>query len=129
MKEPVWLGADTIIDIHGELIAHFGGRPGLRDRGALDAALDRPRNKLAYGETRLAHLAAAYAFGLTRGHAFIDGNKRIGFAAMLVFLGLNGRALRAPEPEATALMFALAAGEVGEEQAADWISRHCEPPT
>ena len=124
MKEPVWLGAETVIDIHGELIAHFGGRPGLRDRGALEAAIDRPRNKYAYGETRLAWLAAAYAYGLTRGHAFVDGNKRIGFATMLVFLGLNGRTLRAPEPEATALMFALAAGEVGEQQAAEWVERY-----
>jgi len=124
MKEPVWLGAETVIDIHGELIAHFGGRPGLRDRGALEAAIDRPRNKYAYGEGRLAWLAAAYAYGLTRGHAFVDGNKRIGFATMLVFLGLNGRTLRAPEPEATALMFALAAGEVGEQQAAEWVERY-----
>ena len=124
MKEPIWLGGETVIDIHGELIAHFGGRAGLRDRGALEAALDRPRNKYAYGETGLIALAAAYAFSLTRGHAFTDGNKRIGFAAMLVFLGLNGRGLRAPEPEATALMFALAAGEIGEEQASEWVERY-----
>jgi death-on-curing protein len=124
VKAPLWLAPETVVDIHGELIAHFGGRPGLRDRGALEAALDRPRNKHAYGETRLASLAAAYAYGLTRGHAFVDGNKRIGFAAMLVFLGLNGRELRAPEPEATALMFALAAVEVGEEQAAEWVGRY-----
>lgn len=124
MKEPIWLGVETVIDIHGELIAHFGGRAGLRNRGALEAALDRPRNKYAYGETSLTALAAAHAFGLTRGHAFIDGNKRVGFATMLVFLGLNGRALRALEPEATALMFALAAGEIGEEQAAEWVARY-----
>ena len=124
MKEPIWLAVETVIDIHGELIAHFGGRGGLRDHGALEAALDRPRNKYAYGETSLTALAAAYAFGLTRGHAFVDGNKRIGFAAMLVFLGLNGRALRAPEPEATALMLALAAGEIVEEQAAVWVERY-----
>lgn len=101
-----------------------GGRPDLRDRGALDAAVDRLRNKHAYGDTDLTALAAAYAFGLTRGHAFTDGNKRIGFAAMVVFLGVNGRALRAPEPEATALMLALAAGEVGEDQAAEWVARY-----
>ena len=124
MKEPIWLGVETVTDIHGELIAHFGGRAGLRDRGALEAALYRPRNKYAYGETDLTALAAAYAFGLTRGHAFTDGNKRIGFAAMLVFLGLNGRVLYAPEPEATALMFALAAGEIEEEQAAEWVERN-----
>ncbi|MGO9744270.1 MAG: type II toxin-antitoxin system death-on-curing family toxin [Roseiarcus sp.] len=124
MNAPAWLAPDTVLDIQDELIAHFGGRAGLRDRGALEAALDLPRNKFAYGETRLSHLAAAYAFGLTRGHAFVDGNKRIGFAAMLVFLGLEGRTLRAPEPEATAMMFALAEGEVGEAQAAQWIERH-----
>jgi death-on-curing protein len=124
VKEPVWLAPETVIDIHGEIIAHFGGRAGLRDRGALEAAIDRPRNKHAYGETRLSSLAAAYAFGLTRGHAFVDGNKRIGFASMLVFLGLNGRALKAPEPEATALMLTLAAGELSEEQAAEWVERN-----
>ncbi len=124
MNAPVWLDPDLVLDIHDELIAHFGGRAGLRDRGALEAALDRPRNKFAYGEARLSHLAAAYAFGLTRGHAFVDGNKRIGFAAMLVFLGLNGRTFRASEPEATAMMFALTECEVDEAQAAEWIERN-----
>jgi death on curing protein len=110
-----------ILDVHAELLANFGGVDGLRDRGLLESALDRPRNKFAHGGADLAALAAAYAFGLARNHPFIDGNKRIAFAALIVFLGLNGVDFSAPEPEATATIMALAAGEASEELLTRWI--------
>jgi death-on-curing protein len=121
MTEPRWLTLDAVIDMHAEQLAMFGGPEGIRDRGLLESALDRPRNKFAYGEDDLAALAAAYAFGLARNHPFIDGNKRIAFHALMVFLRVNGVRFAPPPPAATAIILALAAGEVGEEGLTRWI--------
>lgn len=121
MNEPVWLDAEIMIDVHAEQLALFGGPEGIRDLGMLESALGRPVNKFSYGEQDLAALAAAYAFGIARNHPFVDGNKRAAFAAIIVFLGLNDIAF-APNPaEATAIILALAAGEVGEEGLTRWI--------
>ena len=93
----------------------------MRDEGMLRSALERPVNKWRYEQSDLAELAAAYAFGLAKNHAFIDGNKRIAFMAMVVFLLKNSVAF-APEPaHATAIILALAAGEVSEESLTRWI--------
>jgi death-on-curing protein len=121
MTEPVWVSVELVIDIHAEQLALFGGPAGIRDQGLLESALARAPNKHAYGEDDLAALAAAYAFGVARNHPFIDGNKRAAFAAMIVFLGLNGIDFLVPEPEATAAILALAAGEVEEEGLTRWI--------
>lgn len=121
MSEPVWISDELMIDVHAEQLALFGGPAGLRDSGLLNSALSRPQNKYAYGETDLAALAASYAFGIARNHPFIDGNKRAGFAAIIVFLGLNGVDFLAPEEEATAIILELAAGNVGEEGLTRWI--------
>ena len=121
MTEPVWLPLQTIIDLQSEQLARFGGPDGIRDSGLLESALARPVNRWHYGETDLAALAASYAFGLARNHAFVDGNKRIAFQAMMTFLRLNDVAF-APEPaHATTIILALAAGEVSEESLARWI--------
>jgi death on curing protein len=87
----------------------------------LRSALERPVNKWTYEQSPLAELAAAYAFGLAKNHAFIDGNKRIAFMAMMTFLHKNGVAF-APDPaQATKIVLALAAGEVSEESLVRWI--------
>ena len=122
MKEPEWLSVDMLIDVHAEQLALFGGPDGIRDLGLLESALARPINKFTYGETDLAALAAAYAFGIARNHPFVDGNKRAAFASILVFLGLNGCDLDASPEEATAIILSLAAGEVSEEGLARWIA-------
>jgi death-on-curing protein len=122
VNEPRWLVIELIEDMHAEQLALFGGAPGLRDRGALESALGRPINRWHYDSTDLAGLAAAYAFGLTRNHAFVDGNKRIAFAAMMVFLRLNGIHFAPRPPEATAVMISLAAGEIDEDGLARWIA-------
>lgn len=121
MKEPRWLTVEPVIDMHAEQLALFGGPDGVRDQGLLESALDRPRNKFSYGEEDFAVLAAAYAFGLARNHPFIDGNKRAAFHAMMVFLRLNGIPFRPLPPAATAIILALAAGEVGEDGLTRWI--------
>jgi death on curing protein len=121
MSEPIWLDADEVIDMHAEQLAIFGGPEGVRDRGLLESAILRPVNQWHYGQTDMAALAAAYAFGLARNHAFVDGNKRIAFHAMMVFLRGNGIEF-APDPaQATEIVLSLAAGEVSEESLARWI--------
>lgn len=121
MIEPTWLDRDLVLDIHAEQLALFGGADGLRDQGLLESALARPLNKHAYGEQDLAALAAVYAFGLARNDAFVDGNKRVAFATLLVFLGLNGIDFDVPAAAATAIILDLAAGVVAEDGLTRWI--------
>jgi death-on-curing protein len=107
--------------MHAEQLAIFGGPEGLRDHGLLESAVLRPVNQWTYGQTDMAALAAAYAFGLARNHAFVDGNKRTAFHAMMVFLRVNDIPF-APDPaHATAIILSLAAGEVSEESLTRWI--------
>jgi death-on-curing protein len=121
VSEPIWLDVDEVIDMHAEQLAMFGGPEGIRDYGLLESAILRPLNQWHYGQTDLAALAGAYAFGLARNHAFVDGNKRIAFHAMMVFLRSNGIQF-SPEPgHATEIILALAAGEVSEESLTRWI--------
>jgi death-on-curing protein len=121
VNEPQWLDTAIILDIHAEQLSLFGGADGIRDLGLLDSALNRPLNKFAYGETDLAALAAAYAFGIARNHPFVDGNKRAAFASMIVFLGLNGLDFDVVPADATAVILSLAAGEISEDGLARWI--------
>ena len=121
MTEPIWLSKDLVIAIHDEQLLTFGGPPGIHDHGLLESALARPQNKYAYGSDDLAELASAYGFGLSRNHAFVDGNKRIAFLVIVTFLGLNDIDFLVPETEAVVIMLAVAAGEVSEESLARWI--------
>jgi death on curing protein len=119
--EPEWLDTDMVLDIHAEQLAIFGGGDGIRDLGLLESALARPLNKFAYGETDLAALAAAYAFGIARNHPFVDGNKRAAFGSMIVFLGLNEIDLDVPPQDATAIILEVAAGEIDEDGLTRWL--------
>jgi death-on-curing protein len=121
MSEPIWLDVDEVIDMHAEQLAIFGGPEGIRDRGLLESAILRPVNQWHYGQTDMAALAAAYAFGLARNHAFVDGNKRIAFHAMMVFLRGNGTEFSPDPAHATEIILSLAAGEVSEESLTRWI--------
>jgi death-on-curing protein len=121
MKTPVWLLKETVLALHERLLADFGGSAGLRDEGLLDSALARPENLFAYDTPTVFDLAASYAFGLVKNHPFIDGNERVGFAAALVFLEINGRRFHASEADATIQTLALAAGAVNEVAYATWL--------
>ncbi len=121
MSEPRWLTLEQVKVAHERQLARFSGPAGLRDEGALESALARPLNRWHYGKTDLAALAAAYAFGLARNHAFIDGNKRVAFVAMVLFLRRSGIRFAPPPPQATAIMLALTAGEVEEKGLTRWI--------
>ena len=120
-KEPTWLTYEQVVAIHSLQLRRFGGAPGLRDEGMLRSALERPANKWRYEQADLPELAAAYAFGLAKNHAFVDGNKRIAFMSMVIFLRRNGARFAPDQAQATAMTMALAAGEVSEESLARWI--------
>src|ERR1700686_3885742 len=119
--EPAWVTYDQVIAMHSRQLRRFGGAPGLRDDGMLRSALERPTNKWHYEQAGLAELAASYAFGLAKNHAFVDGNKRIAFMAMMGFLLKNGIAFEPDPAHATAMILSLAAGEVSEESLTRWI--------
>lgn len=120
-QEPLWITYEQAVAIHSRQLRRFAGAPGLRDEGMLRSALDRPINKWRYEQASLDELAAAYAFGLAKNDAFVDGNKRIAFMAMMVFLHKNGVAFSPDPAEATTIILSLAAGEVSEESLVRWI--------
>ena len=120
--EPLWVGRLVVEAVQFDLIREHGGMPGLRDEHGLEAALARPLQRRAYRpDTDLAELAAAYGHGLVTGHPFHDGNKRIAFVTMAVFLELNGVELEVQEGAVVTVMLGLAAGELSEEQSAAWV--------
>ncbi len=127
MPRSVWLDVEILVDLHAEQLALFGGPDGIRDQGMLESALGRPINKFSYGENDLAALAAAYAFGIARNHPFVDGNKRAAFGALIVFLGLNDIDFQVSPESATAIILALAAGEVSEQGLTRWIRDNWPP--
>ena len=121
MKTPVWVLRETVLTLHEQSVAEFGGAAGIREEGLLDSALGKPENLLAYGKPTLFDLAASYGFGLVKNHPFIDGNKRVGFTVAVVFLELNGYRFHAPEADAALRTLALAAGEMSEVEYAVWL--------
>ena len=120
MNEPVWLLDAVVLIAHEISLANFGGAQGIRDPGLLASALARPKNQFAYGQPDIFELAAAYTAGIVQNHPFVDGNKRTGFLAGATFLELNGCRLTASEPEATRIIMGLAAGELSEQELAQW---------
>jgi death-on-curing protein len=127
MTEWVWLGVEVISAIHDEQLAEHGGSSGVRDRGLLESALAKPKHRAAYGEPDVAELAAAYGWGISRNHPFLDGNKRAAFVAVELFLELNGWQLVASDADCVMTMLRVAAGEVEEVDFADWIRRESKP--
>lgn len=115
--------------VHWDQIREHGGLAGIRDESALESALARLRHKWHYEETtELPTLAAAYGFGLCRNHPYRDGNKRVAFVVMVVFLELNGLRLKATEPEVVTAMLTLAGGKLSENELATWLREHVTNP-
>jgi len=121
MRTPIWVLRETVLTLHEQSLAEFGGSADIRDEGLLESALSKPENLLAYGKPTLFDLAASYAFGLVKDRPFIDGNKRAGFIVAVVFLELNGYRLEATEVDAALRTLALAAGEMSEAEYAAWL--------
>lgn len=124
-REPRWVSRVVVDAIQTDMLLTHGGMPGLRDENLLESTLARPRQRYAYEPaTDLAALAAAYGYGLARNHPYNDGNKRVAFVVVAVFLGLNGYELTASDVDVVTTVVALAAGEIDEETLADWIRLH-----
>lgn len=125
MRKPVWVNRRALLLLHGESLAEFGGSPGMRDEGLFESALERARMRWTYGPgSSIAELAACYGFGLAKNHAMLDGNKRLAFLAIGVFLRANGYRLVADRAEAVVVMEDVAAGRLDERGLAEWIRTH-----
>ena len=121
-----FLSRESVVALQRESLSEHGGLDGIRDEGLLQSALHRCEQRAHYEpDASLAVLAASLAFGLARNHPFNDGNKRIALVASFAFLEINGRSVTAPEVEVYEIFMALAAGELTEEQLADWFGRSC----
>jgi death-on-curing protein len=123
---PAFLGLDEIIEIHRDQIERYGGRPGIRDMGLLQSAVAMPQASFGgkYLHTDLFEMAAAYLFHIVRNHPFVDGNKRAGTAAALVFLALNGKAVRVTNTALVRTVLSVARGETGKSGIAEFLRKH-----
>ena len=126
MSDWVWLQPAVLLAVHEAQLAEHGGAAGTRDAGLFDSALSRPQNLYAHGfedggAPDVADLAAAYGYGISRNHPFIDGNKLTGFVATELFLVLNGWQLTASDAECVLTRLAVAAGDIAEADFADWL--------
>ena len=127
LREPLWLSRVVVDAMHNDQLREHGGLPGVRDENVLESALARPQQKWHDAEnTAVPTLAAAYGFGLVKNHPYRDGNKRMGFLAMVTFLEVNGHEFDATDAEVVAEMLALADGRVSEAELTDWVRSHCK---
>jgi len=129
MQEPLWMEASDAVIAHDLELAARGGSMGIRDVGLLESALSRPKNILAYAESApsMAALAAAYAFGISSNHPFVDGNKRTALLVSFAFLDVNGLEVTASQEDAFLTILGLATGEITEDQLALWFERNMAP--
>lgn len=128
MAEPEWVELAALLPLHSKSIAAHGGVEGLRDRGLLESALQRPINRYHYEGVRDLHeLAATYAVAVSSNHTFLDGNKRASFLCLLLFLRSNGIRLIVDQVEATRTMYSVAAGQMTLEALSDWVQAHSAP--
>ena len=124
MTEPVWVQLAAVLQFHSHSISEFGGSPGVRDPGAIESALARPKNRFTHEKPDLFDLAAAYTYGLSQNHGFVDGNKRTAFLTGMVFLGVNGYRIEAEQAEVVAAMLSLAEHTIDEAGYAQWLRDH-----
>jgi death-on-curing protein len=129
MQEPIRIESRLAEAVHDRQLFEHGGSPGVRDRAGLESALARPRQLHAYGQpdVDMPALAAAYAFGITRNHPFVDGNKRTAYVVCRTFLVLNDWDLVGPLADRYPIFLALAAGEIDEAELVDWLRAHARP--
>lgn len=120
-----WVLESVALAIHEAQLAEHGGIPGVRDEGLFSSAMARPQNLAAYGDhPDAAGLAAAYGFGLSRNHPFLDGNKRTAFVVMELFVNLNGWILEADDADCISTMESVASGSLPEKDLAEWLRSH-----
>ena len=126
MPEPIWIDVIDAIILHDRELAASGGLAGMRDGAMLESALMRARNLWSYAESSpsLSGIAAAYAFGISANHPFLDGNKRTAVLVSFTFLDVNGLEVTASQEDVYLTFLALAAGQFSEEELAGWFERN-----
>jgi len=131
MDDPIWISIQLAIAIHQRQLAEHGGADGVRDQGLLESALGRPPHLFAYNDPTptITEMAGAYAFGIARNHAFIDGNKRTAAVVCETFLVLNGVELTATDADAYPAFLGLAGGSISEQEFTDWLRQHTKQIT
>jgi death-on-curing protein len=128
MKEPLWVSRKAVLAMHSAQLAEHGGSDGIRDETLLDSALAKSHNVFAYGDQPdVFRLAASYAFGIARNHAFVDGNKRTALVVSLTFLDRNGWDVVAPKEDVYFTFLHLADGSLTEDELTAWFTRHAVP--
>jgi death on curing protein len=117
----VWVHPRVLHAVHDEQLAEHGGGTGVRDAGLFESAINRPQQLAHYGTPDVSELAAAYGYGISRNHPFIDGNKRTAFVALEMFLVLNSHELVADDADCVLTMLAVAAADITEADLAAWV--------
>ncbi|HMF64175.1 MAG TPA: type II toxin-antitoxin system death-on-curing family toxin [Edaphobacter sp.] len=125
MHQLLWISKRAVLAMHSEQLAEHGGSDGIRDETLLDSALAKPHNVFAYADQPdIFRLAASYAFGIARNHAFIDGNKRTALVVSLTFLGRNGWQINSSKEDLYFTFLHLAEGSLSEEELSAWFTKH-----
>ena len=119
-----WTGLDTVLVVHDLQIQEHGGATGIRDLGLIESAINRPKNLLLYDSPGVVDLAAAYAFGLTKNHGFIDGNKRTAYVITRLFLRLHGWDFTASPEERVLVFERLGRGNYSSEEFTQWLKKN-----
>jgi death-on-curing protein len=128
VDQPLWVSKKAVLAMHSEQLSEHGGSNGIRDETLLDSALAKPLNVFAYADKPdIFRLAASYAFGIARNHAFMDGNKRTALVVSITFLDRNGWDIVAPKEEVYFTFLHLAEGSLSEEELADWFRNNAVP--
>jgi len=113
--------------MHSAQLAEHGGSDGIRDETLLDSALAKPLNVFAYGDKPDIRLAASYALGIARNHAFVDGNKRTALVVSLTFLDRNAWDIVSSKEDLYFTFLHLADGSLSEDELAAWLTKHAVP--
>ena len=125
-REPAFFTLEEVLALHADQIERYGGTHGVRDRGLLSSAIAMPEASFGgeFLHPTIHEKAAAYLFHLTQNHPFLDGNKRIGLAATLAFLGLNDVAVESTDEELVALVLGVATGARSKAEIAVFLREH-----
>jgi len=125
MNEPIWVSKKAVLAMHAAQLAEHGGSEGIRDETLLDSALAKPLNVFAYAnQPDIFRLAASYAFGIARNHAFVDGNKRTALVVSLTFLDRNGWDIVASKQDLYFTFLHLADGSLTEDELTARFTKH-----
>ena len=124
----LFLTVDDIIESHQNQIDTYGGSHGIRDIGLLESAIAQPEACFGgqYLHADIFEMAAAYLYHLVMNHPFVDGNKRVGLEAALIFLEINNENLKASDQELVDLVLKTTVGQVGKREIAEFFRSHCE---